>query len=79
MSEKQAKNCVFWKATPSINVVQFLKTPPMNLAMLGFVPNNDFALKNISKRKGDANVKLMSKNCGERARVLQGRHLASDV
>lgn len=51
----------------------------MNLAVLGFVPSNDFALKNGIRRKSGANVTLTYKNCGERVRVLQGKHLASGV
>lgn len=70
MSEKQGKNWVFWKAKPSASVVPFLGTPPVNLAMLGFVPSSGFALTNGSRRKGSANVTLMSIKCGERARVL---------
>lgn len=78
MSEKQ-KNWVFWKAKPSTSVIPFLKTPPVNFPGLGFVPSNDFALTNGSRKEGGANVTLMSKKCGEGARVLQDRHLASGV
>lgn len=73
MSEEQEKNGVFWKAKPPTSVAY------MNLAVLGFVPRNGFALSKHSKRKGVANVTQTSKKCGERSRVLQDKHLASGV